>query len=130
MTIIHNAIELRLTKGFWYVATPYTNYADGIEAAYHDAREVDAMLDWARVPRFTPIVSAHENAMATGIDPKDHDFWMGVDFPFMERAHGLIVAMLDGWEASRGVTMERLYFVGQERPIYFLDPHNFDYVSG
>ena len=130
MTPVRSAIELRLSKGFWYVATPYTNYADGIDAAYNDAREVDAMLDWARVPRFTPIVSAHEIAMASGIDPKDHDFWMGVDRPFMERAHGLIIVELDGWEQSRGVTMERLYFEGHERPIHLLDPHRFDYVSG
>lgn len=130
MTPIRNAVELRLDRGYWYVATPYTHYPHGLEAAYHDAREIDAMLDWGRVPRFTPIVSTHEIARATGLDPKDHDFWMGVDRPFMKRAHGLIIAMMDDWDKSQGITLERLFFEKHERPVHLLDPHHFDYVSG
>ena len=37
----------------------------------------------------------------------DHDFWMGQDLPLVPHAKELVVLMLPGWEASKGVARER-----------------------
>jgi len=122
MTPITSLSELRINSGFWYVGTAYSKYREGIEAAYLYARDVGDVLQRAGLKVFVPIISSHEDAVAAGINPRDHDFWMAVDRPWMERAHGLIVIGMDGWDESLGIIAERAYFGAADKPIMFLDP--------
>lgn len=107
---------------YWYLASPYTNYLDGLDAAYVLVTDISEELSRAGIKHFCPITVAHEISARSGIKPKDHDFWMTVDHLFMERAYGLVVVGMEGWEVSRGIAEERAYFGAAEKPIYFLDP--------
>ncbi len=122
MTPITSLSELRLKSGFWYVATAYSKYKDGIDAAYNYARDVADVLQTAHIKAYVPVISGHEDATSAGINPRDHEFFMAVCRPWMERAHGLIVVGMDGFEESRGVIAERAYFGAASKPILFLDP--------
>lgn len=122
MAEVQSIEELSGPDGFWYIGTVYSKYQRGLNAAYQYARDVSEALHDAGIPHFAPVVSSHEAAIETGIDPTDHDFWMAVDRPFMERAYGLVVVGMDGWEHSAGLTKERAYFTAAQKPIYFLDP--------
>lgn len=125
MKAVTDVAQLFIPSGYWYLATPYTNYKDGIEAAYMGAWDISDMLRNSFVKNFSPIVFTHEIAMATGIDPLDRVFWMDADWPYMTRAHGLIVGGMDGWDESAGVAEELTYFASREKPYVFLDPNRF-----
>lgn len=108
---------------FWYLATPYTNYPRGQDAAYIEACRNHAKLLAAGVPTFCPIAHTHTashyvpNSMRT-----DHQFWMDADRPFMAAAVGLIVVTMDGWTASRGVAEEIASFQAMHKPIFHMEP--------
>lgn len=114
--------DLKAMPGVWYLATPYTRYKGGLEAAFRDACGVAAELMKAGVPTFSPIAHSHPIACYGEMSLTDHELWMGLDRPHMEAAVGCIVAMLPGWEVSRGVAHEIDYFKAAGKPYYLLDP--------
>lgn len=107
---------------FYYLASPYSQYADGINAAYWEAGRQTALLVRAGVPVFSPIVHSHHVAEAGFLDPLDHALWMAVDKPMMDAARGLIVCMMDGWFDSKGVRMEIDEFDRRGKPVIYMKP--------
>lgn len=101
---------------FWYLASPYSKYPSGHEAAYRAALEATTLLLKARVHVFSPIVHGHN----LDIDRLDHDFWMWIDTPFMAAAQGLIVLCARGWDCSQGVAIELATFRRAQKPITFM----------
>ena len=57
--------------------------------------------------------------MHGGIDPLDHDFWLGVDGHMMARCDGLAVVMMPGWQESKGIAIERDTFELAGKPIVY-----------
>ena len=110
------------TEGFWYLASPYTHYADGIEAAFHEACRNAGLLIRAGIPVFSPIAHSHPVARFGGIDPLDHAIWLPADLPMMQAARGLIVCRMAGWENSYGVAVEMEHFARWGRPIHPMTP--------
>lgn len=104
---------------FFYLATPYTNYPYGRQAAYRTACRLAARLTRAGISVYTPIGTMHPVAIAGDLSPVDHDLWMRIDAPFVAAAGGLIVAMMEGWELSRGVTHEIEQFRLTPKPIIY-----------
>jgi hypothetical protein len=107
---------------FHYLATPYSKYAGGIEAAFQAAAEQAALLVRAGVPVYSPIAHTHPVAIHGGIDPYDHTIWLEADRAFMEAACGLIVCKLPGWEASYGIQVEVDHFTHAGKPIVYMEP--------
>jgi glycosyltransferase involved in cell wall biosynthesis len=105
---------------FLYLATPYSRYVAGIEAAYVMACEQQALLVRAGVPVFCPISHTHGAAIHGGIDPLDHTVWMPADEPFMAAASGLIMVMADGWEESYGMKIELETFRAAGKPVVWM----------
>ena len=105
-----------------YLATPYTNYPHGREAAFREASRVAAWLATKDIIVFCPIAHSHPLA-ATGLLPQaDHDLWMKLDAPFVEKCDYLIVAQMDGWKESRGVRYEITSFLMADKPILYIEP--------
>lgn len=105
----------------WYIATPYSAAPDGKEVAHRLAYMALREL-WRRgVRAFCPIAHSH----SAGLDlPQDHEFWMTVDRPFMDRCDGLLVFRHAGWKESRGVTEEIQTFSRAGKPVEFVyDPN-------
>jgi hypothetical protein len=101
-----------LNVGYWYVATPYSKYPAGLDAAYRDANQAAARLVTERGMRvFCPIAHSHslcaiygtENGIGDALDPH---FWEWLDAPLLDACHGVAVVMMDGWSESRGVLHE------------------------
>lgn len=107
---------------YWYLATPYSRYPEGPEAAFRAACWQAGVLMQAGVPVFSPIAHSHPIAAECGIDPLDLDLWLRVDRPMMSRARGLIVVRLPTWETSKGVEHEIAFFRGEARPVFYMDP--------
>lgn len=106
--------------GYWYLASPYADYAGGIDAAAHEACVNAGLLLDTGVHVFSPI--AHSHAIRCAIGPRPHEFWMAADRRFMDAACGLIVLELDGWRESRGVKIEGVYFARRGVPIVHMMP--------
>lgn len=106
--------------GYWYVATPYSRYPDGTEAAFEEACRVAGWLIANRVHVYAPITATHPIAINALLDPFDHDLWLPADEPMMDAARGLIVVEMKGWEESYGMKVEQARFITVGKPIIHL----------
>jgi nucleoside 2-deoxyribosyltransferase len=103
-----------------YLASPYTNYPHGRANAAIDVASVAGELMKRGVVVFAPIVHGHAITEAVAL-PLDHAFWMRqCHAPFLGCA-SLIVAKLDGWDSSKGVTMEIGWAADLDMPTFHLD---------
>lgn len=122
-----NVSELAKDKGYWYLATPYSKWAHGLEDACSVAQMLTARLMETRVPVFSPIAHTHGIATyVTEVDKRDHDFWLTADKPMVDAAHGLLIADLNGWKTSRGVLLEIKWGKEQSKPIWLLNVASLD----
>lgn len=110
------------TFGFWYLATPYTKYPHGFDAAAKEAARIAGGLLKQDIVVYSPIVHSHHVATAADIPLTGHEFWMKADAPMVAAAQGLIVAKMEGWRDSAGVEHEIQEFLKSRRPIIYLDP--------
>ena len=108
---------------FWYLATPYSEYPGGYEAAAELSAKLAARLLEAGVPVFAPIAHSHPiSKHVSVVSNTDHDFWMNVDAPFMEAAHGLVIVTAPEWEESRGMRQEIDTFTKAGKPVVYWYP--------
>jgi Domain of unknown function (DUF1937) len=105
-----------------YLATPYSRYPGGIEAAFMDAACLAARLLRIGVKVYSPICHTHPIAMCGNIDPLDHAIWMPFDEAMMRVCDMLIVAHMPSWETSKGIAMEVEHFEKAGKRIFDLDP--------
>jgi nucleoside 2-deoxyribosyltransferase len=111
----------------WYLATPYAAFPPGPEKAHRLAVDVLAALMRRGFCVFSPIAHNHAAGRDMG---RDHDYWMSVDRPFMERCNGMLWLSAPGAASSRGMAYERAYFEAQGRPVYVLsDRPEADYIE-
>jgi len=103
---------------FWYLATPYSKYADGLEAAFIEAAKATAFFVKNGVRVYSPIAHTHPVAVHGGLDPLDHAIWLPADRPFMETAYGLVVVKMPGWDASYGIGEEIKVFTAARKPVF------------
>lgn len=110
-----------MIKEFWYLASPYSRYPAGMETAYTDICGIAAQLFKAGVPVYSPI--AHTHAIATiGGFAGHFDQWKDFDEAMIAASCGLIVAMMDGWKESVGVTAEIDICKRMRKPVRYVDP--------
>jgi hypothetical protein len=109
-------------RKLFYLATPYSKHPGGPVLAYRRAAEIAARLMRKRLSVFCPIAHSHPIATYGALDPLDHDLWMPLDHEFMQRCDALIVAEMDGWRESYGVTQERAHFKCLGKPTFYLCP--------
>ena len=117
-----NLRDLR-KQGLLYVATPFTLYEAGLNAAFIDACRL--MADLARLKVFnaiSPIVEAYPISYHGNLDPLDLDIWKPFCAARMAKSDALVVGMLKGWERSSGTLHEIQTFIRADKPFYFLDP--------
>lgn len=110
-----------MTKPLIYLATPYTKYPDGLDQAYVIAAQLTCRLRNNGFRIYAPIVASHVLAKQTGVDPRDHEFWMGFCRLWMPRCHELLVAQMAGWRDSLGIGMEIEAFRSLGKPIRYLE---------
>jgi hypothetical protein len=107
---------------FYYLATPYSKYRNGIYVAFEEAARQTALLVQSGVPTYSPIAHTHPVAIYGELDTFDHELWLEADRTFMDAERGLIVCMMQGWDKSYGVEQEIKYFKAQGKPIIYMTP--------
>ena len=105
-----------------YLASPYWHEDSAIrEQRFREVCRVAARLMDDGYIVFCPI--AHSHPIATyGRAPNGcHEFWMKQDFPMIEWADELWIALLNGYETSKGIRMESDYANKLGKPIHLVD---------
>lgn len=108
-----------------YLATPYTLYEGGIDAAYEMACAAAGRFYKHRIPVYSPIAHCHGIAKHGQLDALDAGFWLDMHATAMHRCDGLIVWQAYGWKDSYGIQKEIEEFQRQNKPIVHLDPDDF-----
>jgi hypothetical protein len=104
-----------------YVATPFTLYEAGLEAAFIDASKLMGKLLAAGVTNaLSPIVEAYPISLHGELDPLALSIWKPFCAARMGRSDAMIVGMLPGWSLSSGVNHEIQVMAG--KPIYLMNP--------
>lgn len=111
-----------MTGSMAYLATPYTKFDDGLDAAFEVAAQIGARLLKSGVFVYAPIVHLHPMARHGRLDPLDLSLWYPHNAEMMKRCDTLIVALMPTWEKSAGMALEVEYFRREGRPIFDLDP--------
>ena len=107
---------------FYYLASPYSKFPGGIDAAFEEVCREAALLVRAGVPVYSPIAHTHPVAIHGDIDPFDHNIWLEADRTFMEAAKGMILCRMEGWETSYGIGKELEYFQAAGKPVIHMTP--------
>ena len=106
---------------FWYLATPYSRYPRGPDMAAKHAAQIAAFLIGGGVRVFCPITHSHPIAVEGKLPCATPRLWLWLDEGLMEAATGLIVAEMEGWETSVGMTHEIAAFARDAKPVLYLD---------
>ena len=116
------AIDLSYSETLYYLGSPYSKHHAGIEGAFQEISAIAARLIERGVPIFCPISHSHPIAIHGGLDPMSHDIWLPVDAHLMRVCGAMLIAKMDGWNKSYGVSEEIKAFRKAGKPIYTLDP--------
>lgn len=120
--IISTLEELKGLPGLSYLASPYSRYHAGLDAAYSMACQASAVLMKRGHRIFCPIAHSHPIATFGDIDPLDWEFWAKQDGDMMKNCNGLIILKMEGWEESVGVTDEIGAFEWMSKPCIYVHP--------
>lgn len=102
-----------------YLASPYTKYELGLDAAFRDICAIAAELLREGVRVYSPIAHTHPIAIHGNLDPRNHDIWLPFDQAMMDAADAMCIADMHGWRESYGVQYEIETFRRAGKPIYF-----------
>tara|TARA_Y100000593_G_scaffold6893_1_gene13023 strand:- start:405 stop:908 length:504 start_codon:yes stop_codon:yes gene_type:complete len=106
---------------FWYVASPYSLYIYGKEAAAREVGMAALELTKRGFTVFSPIAHSHAMCLTAPKLKDDGFFWEIQDRPFLEAAMGLIVVKMRGWSESIGVDHEIKRSREMKKPIMYLE---------
>ncbi|MDE2096261.1 MAG: DUF1937 family protein [Patescibacteria group bacterium] len=106
----------------WYLATPYTNYPDGHEAAFRAAALLTARLHELGVRVFCPITHSHPISVALPSERSSFAYWLDIDLWAVDNSKGVLVGQLPTWRASQGVQKEVQRARFADLPVLYLHP--------
>jgi hypothetical protein len=114
-------MELNASGKYFFLSSPYTRYADGLEEAYRAACRAAGALLAQGTPVYSPIAHGHAIERESGIT-LTHDEWMRHCKPFIYGAGGVVVLKLPGWQHSDGVTLERKIAQQRNMVLFSMEP--------
>jgi hypothetical protein len=105
-----------------YLASPYSKYPGGTERAFEDVSALAGKLLLKGFKVYSPIALTHPIAVHGKIDPLDHSIWLPFDQAMMKVCEAILIAKMDTWEISFGISEEVKFFKAANKPVYYLDP--------
>jgi hypothetical protein len=94
---------------FWYLATPYSKFPGGHDAAWKAATQETGLLIRAGLIVFSPITHSHPLVVHGGVSGTDFAAWEHIDLAMIHASRGLIACRLPSWEISPGMVKEIEY---------------------
>jgi len=107
-------------KTLYYLATPYSSYSQGLDAAFEEACKATAELIRRGMAVFSPIAHSHYVAKLGNLDLLDHKIWLPLDLVVLRACDVLIVLKMPGWQESHGVSQEIKYAEELCKPVIYM----------
>ena len=106
-----------------YLASPYSHLDRTVEAIrFGEVCRIAGVLMARGLIVFSPI--AHNRPIAERCDlPRGWDYWKHFDEEFIDASEKVIVAMMPGWEQSKGIAGEIRIAKEKGIPVEYLDPN-------
>jgi hypothetical protein len=106
-----------------YLASPYSHMDRTVEALrFGEVCRIAGVLMSRGLIVFSPI--AHTHPIAERCDlPRGWDYWKHFDEEFIDASEKVIVAMMPGWEQSKGIAGEIRIAKEKGIPVEYLDPN-------
>lgn len=89
-------------SGFLYLATPYSKYPGGVDAAHTEACRIAAEMFREGRLVYSPIAHTHAIEKIGGLGV-GFEHWAAFDEAMIAAADGMVVAKMDGWRDSAGI---------------------------
>lgn len=102
------------------MATPYSKYKEGVEAAFRHSAKAAGHLFNNGVVIFAPICHSHPIAAINNIGGTI-ETWAILDEPFLNNAIGIIVIKMPGWDESTGIAWEIEYMKSLNKPVLYME---------
>jgi hypothetical protein len=104
-----------------YLASPYS-HPDPLEMEYRYEQACKVTAHFLRLSFvvYSPIVHCHQLAKEFSL-PTDFLFWQKFCLAMLNKADGLWVLQLDGWQTSKGVNAEIIHAVNSDIPVVYVD---------
>lgn len=104
-----------------YLATPYSHDDPNVRAARFDQACIIAgtLMNSGHLV-FSPIAHSHPIALKCEL-PTTWDYWRRYDYRMLLCSTKLVVAMMDGWQESKGVQAEITIAKEFDIPIEYLN---------
>lgn len=109
-----------------YLASPYTLYARGLQAAADDVTELAGKLVKLGLSVYSPITYGHQLTVKGGVNALDEKIWYPLNDALLHKSDCLLVARMTGHQSSKGVNREISYFEMVGKPIVFIHPETLD----
>lgn len=103
-----------------YLASPYTLRPDR-ERAHAEICAIAGHLMKQGLYVFCPIAHCHPIAVHAGIDPGP-EFWVDHIRREQDLSDALVIAQMDGWLESAGISGEIAHAALRDQPTYALEP--------
>ena len=112
-----------------YLAAPYSHIDPVIrQHRFRTACRAAAILMKAGVVVFNPLSHSIPIAGYIGEVESDHDFWMSIDIPILQRCDELLIIGLDGWSDSKGVRREMFEALALQKPVVQIEEADIDHL--
>lgn len=105
-----------------YLATPFTRYPFGPEAAFIEASRIAGALVKRGLNIFSPIAHSYPLSLYGGLDAMDEELWTRVDAAYLDLCSELYIARMEGWRESKGMRHEIQEFIAMGKPVSFVYP--------
>lgn len=114
-------LDLVGEPGFVYLGSPYSKYYAGHDAAAADVSIVAGHLMQLGLVVYAPIAHGHFISAHAEL-PQTWEFWKKQCQPMIDAASSLVVATMEGWQESVGLTHEIACFLAARKPVIYVDP--------
>lgn len=128
LRLVKDEVDLDSLRKFnlIYLASPYTLYAKGLNAAFEDVTELAGKLVKLGLGIFAPITYGHPLTTHGSVNAVDENIWYPLNDVFLHKSDCLLVARLTGHQSSKGIQREIRYFEMVGKPIFFIHPETLE----
>ena len=104
-----------------YLCSPYSHPDPVVmQYRYQKACRATAKLIAVGIPVFSPLCNSVPAVELGGLET-DHDGFLAVDIPILQRCDEVLILGLDGWTESRGVRQEMFEALALRKPVIQID---------
>ena len=74
---------------------------------------------------YSPIAHCHTAEITENL-PATHEYWLEIDYAWIDKCDGVVVAQTENWNISKGIGLEIEYAILTGKPVLYLEPYTLE----